>query len=157
MADDTPPLADGAVQLLQLPSTSLMIRAPERDALRALRDMAALHPVDMKTLMVAIKTPEGKRKHKEAMTRQTVHLPVNFFATYSVEVQRDGLFRHLSVSIAAGTGVPNPEAVWMIAEALGFVGAISNCIIKPEKMPAGYMVINVLQAMSAHPGPSRPQ
>ena len=132
--------------------TPLMFGDAERKALRALRELAAKCPVDMPTLVQRIKTREGKRSHMDQMNAQTVTIPMGFLVTFSIENgQPAGPCRHMSMSSPAKGRAPSLEAVWMIAEELGFSGGLAACLVYPEELQRGEtreVAINLVQPVS---------
>ena len=135
------------------PSTALVIGRPEVAALNALRDRAAANPVTVQDLMATLTDPDAKAEHVERVSSQTVYLPAAFMASYTMEVQEAGLLRHLCVSIHAGTGVPHPAAVWLIAEALGFKDGLRGCMVYREDLTGHGIGINVMQLVQQHAAP----
>lgn len=133
-------------------STPMMFGDEQRIALRALRDLASLHPVDIVTLVERLKNPAEKALHMEQMNRQTVPIPFGFMVTYSVEVQPNhGLCRHMSISSPAKGRLPSPEAVNVIAETLGFVAGFEMCKTWIEDLERGngrQHAINMIQPLS---------
>lgn len=129
------------------PATALFIGEAERAKLAALRSLAVARPVDMKVLSSSIRTPAGKAAHRARMTEQSCQLPLAWFVTYSVEHQPGGVARHLSVSLDAGTRVPHPAAVWMIAEEMGFTGSLRECVVWKEELQQG-LTVNVMQLVA---------
>ena len=137
-------------------SAPLVITPAVVAALHELRDRAAKHPVDMLTVMKQIETPAGLAAHKELMTAQTIQIngPYPFFVTYSVETNHPvGTCRHMSMSIVRSNRVPSPEAVWMVATELGFVGSIADCTFYPEDLSDkfGGVAVNLVQPIDIHP------
>jgi hypothetical protein len=131
--------------------TPLLIGPEERCALAALRELALAHPVDMPQLMGRIKTPDGKAKHMDQMTKQSIEIPFGFLVTFSVEVgHRIGTCRHMSMSSPKQGGLPTPQGVWMVAEALGFVGDSiedGTCMVWLEDLKQG-RAVNVVQPIN---------
>jgi hypothetical protein len=62
-----------------------------------------------------------------------------------------GACRHMSMSIVRVGRVPSQEAVWMVAEQLGFSGGLTACTAWPEKVSDGVTAINVVQPLSVRP------
>lgn len=132
--------------------TALFIGPDEQKALAALRDLAAANPVEMTGLMKRIKTPEGKAAHMRQMGAQSVFLPVAFIVTFSIETGHPvGVCRHMSMSVPSRERAPIPEAVWMVAEALGFEGGLETCTVWPENLAQG-TAINLVQPVTLTPG-----
>jgi len=104
---------------------ALLIGPEQREALASLRDAAARVPVDIRTLLARVAIPEGKEAHVAHMTAQTIELPVGYLVTFSIETGHPcGVARHLSMSTRAEGKGPLPEAVWMVAQELGFAGGL---------------------------------
>lgn len=137
--------ADEALPEWPAPSTALVIGARERQALRALCIRAAANPITVGDLKATLTDRDAKAEHVERVSSQTVYLPAAFMVSLTVEVQAPGLYRHLCVSIHAGSGIAHPAAVWMIAEELGFVGSMRECIVYPETLRGHGFGVNVLQ------------
>jgi hypothetical protein len=134
----------------------LIFGEKERAELRQLRELAARQPVDMPTIMEEVKTPGGKQKHMDQMTAQTVEIPFGYLVTFSIEQGHGaGACRHMSMSSPLNGRVPRPEAVWMVAEALGFNGGLSACATWDEDLQRGdgkrNVAINVVQPISVLP------
>lgn len=132
----------------------LILTTQVQDALHSLRRLAAFKPVDMTKLEAKLATPKGKLAHDADMTAQTVVIPGPwpFLVTLSIETDHPNgaVCRHMSMSIKREDRVPSPEAVWMIAEELGFVGSYTECAAWPEKLTAGGTAVNVLQIITNH-------
>lgn len=129
----------------------LIIGQSERRALDELREAAGLAPVDVVDLLERIKTARGDRSHRRRMTRQTVRIPGPwpFFVTFSVETGHPaGTCRHMSMSVRREDRVPNAQALWMIAEMLGFSGGLEACRIWPEALSDGGTAMNVVQPVA---------
>jgi hypothetical protein len=111
-------------------SAPLILTHTTINDLRQLRAQAAARPVDMRSLAKKIGTHEGKRAFRAQMLEQTVIIPGPwpFNVTYSVETGHPfGMARHLSMSVARAGRAPNPYAVWMVAEELGFRDGLEAC------------------------------
>jgi hypothetical protein len=126
--------------------TPLLIGPVERAGLHELRERAARAPVDMHGLTQRLKDPAEKARHREQMTAQSVRLPLAYVLTYSVETGHPGgTARHMSMSVSRSGRVPTPEAVWMVAEALGFTGGLERCVSWQENLEGHGTAINVVQ------------
>jgi hypothetical protein len=135
-------------------SAPLLIGDDVRAELAKLRTSAADKPVDMPALIEQLKTKDGRRRHKDAMTRQTVIIPGPwpFYVTYSIETGHPcGTCRHMSMSIGRKDRVPHPVGVWMVAEELGFSGGLGACVVWPEPLSDGGVAINVVQPLPVAP------
>jgi hypothetical protein len=133
--------------------TPLLIGLPEREALTQLRGLAAEHPVDMTHLLKRLKDPAQKAEHMAQMTRQSVAIPMDYLVTFSIELGHPcGTCRHMSMSVGKVGRVPNPQAVWMIAEILGFTGDLNECMTWQEELQGHGMAINVVQPITAEGG-----
>ncbi|MGF6641805.1 hypothetical protein [Paraburkholderia sp. MM6662-R1] len=129
--------------------TPLFIGPDEREALKALRELAQRQPVDMAVLTEALKHPAGKAAHKDQMTSQSVRLPTHFLVTFSIEKGHPiGTCRHMSMSVGKPDRVPNPHAIWMVAEELGFVGGLDQCVHWSELLEGHGTAINVVQPIA---------
>lgn len=130
--------------------TVLLIDPVVRERLRALCVLAQAHPVDMLSLIERLGTEAGKVEHMGAMTAQTVEIPVGFWVTFSIEHNHPcGSARHMSVSVGRADRAPNPHAVWMVAQELGFWGTLEDTTVWPEPLLGHRSVaINVVQPMN---------
>lgn len=121
--------------------------------LATLRWRAATRPVDMRDLAERLKSPEGKCKHMDQMTEQSIELPMAYFVTFSIEIGHPvGAARHMTMSSQRRGKIPTEEAVWMVAQALGFTGSLRECIVWPEDLQHGderATSINVLQIIES--------
>jgi len=134
-------------------STPLLIGEAQREALHDLRERAARAPVDITTLKDRLATVDGKLAHVDHMSAQTVEIPADYLVTFSIETGHPGgAARHLSMSVNARGRVPIPEALWMVAEELGFLGGLEDCTIWPERLRRGGdndLAINVVQLIGS--------
>jgi hypothetical protein len=130
--------------------TPLFIGTGERELLRQLRELAALHPVDMQGLTERLKLPALKKRHMRQMTAQTVYLPAAYAVTLSIEFNhpQGRTARHMSMSVDREDRIPNQHAVWMVAEELGFTGALSDCIVWLEDLQGHGKAINIVQLLN---------
>lgn len=136
-------------------ATPLLIGAAEREALQALRELAAASPVDMSNLLEVIGTEKGKAAHMRQMSEQTVCLPTNYFVTFSIEHGHPvGTCRHMSMSVGSKERVPRPEAIWMVAEELGFVDCLESCKVWIESLQGHGSAVNVVQPIAFQGGRS---
>jgi hypothetical protein len=137
---------------------ALVIREDERAALRELVARAEAAPVDMLTLMLRLASAEGKAAHMAQMTAQSLMLSVGFVVTFSIELGHGGgAARHMSMSTQREGRVPHPEALWMVAEELGFVGGLEACDkVWPERLRQG-LAVNVVQLIATADAYGKPQ
>src|SRR4249919_1156428 len=106
-----------------MPASPLILGAAQKAALEVLRLHARANPIDVLAVRERVKTPAGHAAHIERMQMFTVSIPTAFVVTYSVETGHPcGTCRHLSMSSTRHGRTPTPEAVWMLAQALGFQG-----------------------------------
>lgn len=139
-----------------MPATPLVIGEAQKAALRELREKAAANPIDMPPLMKRLETPEGKAAHMQQMNGLTIDIPLAFMVTFSIETNHPcGTCRHMSMSATRKGRTPIPEAVWMVAEELGFVGGLQSCVVWPEDLQRGpqqrtdrAIAINVVQPLA---------
>jgi hypothetical protein len=130
-------------------ATPLIIGPTELKRLDALRQRAASHPIDVLAVREQCKTPAGHAAYISKMARFTVRLPVAFVVTFSIETGHAvGPCRHLSASSQRKGRVLIPEALWMIAEAMGFHGGLSACSIWEENIGDGDIAINLIQPVA---------
>ena len=110
---------------------------------------AAANPVDMKVLTEAMKHVAGKAAHKMQMTRQTIEIPIGFMVTFSIETGHPGgTARHMSMSIDKHGRIPNEHALWIVAERLGFVGDLNDCVMWVEDLEGHGAAVNVVQVIA---------
>ena len=149
----------GSMTTRRMKATPLLIGPAERAALAALRERAAERPVDMRRLMEVIETPEGKAAYMRQMTAQSVRIPLAFMVTFSIETGHPvGTCRHMSMSVGKTGRVPSPEAVIMVAEALGFVGGLEACCgVWIEKLAEHGQAVNLVQPVSMAAASARAQ
>ena len=128
--------------------TPLIIGAEQRALLQGLRDKAVAEPIDMPAVIELIRTREGLARHLARMADFTIDLPSIYRATFTIEAGHPaGLCRHLSVSIKRHGRMPSHEAVWMIAEELGFKVGLHACAIWTEDIGEGDHAANIVQPM----------
>jgi hypothetical protein len=133
-------------------SAPLIITEHVTAALARLRTKAATAPVNMVELKETIKTPAGEHRHREQMTGQSIIIPGplwSFMVTFSIETGHPaGVARHMSMSIMRPGRVPRAEAVWMVAEILGFHGGLASCRTWVEELRDGGVAVNAVQPIS---------
>ena len=137
-------------------ATPLIIGQTQRELLRHLRHLAAAAPVDMRALVELVKSPEGKASHMERMNNLSCAIPAAFLVTFSIETGHPcGACRHMSMSSGRQGRSPTPDAVWMVAEELGFVGGLEACQVWMEDLQRGPQrrkdrawAINIVQPIS---------
>jgi len=122
-----------------MPATPLIMGAAQTAQLAALRTKAATEPpVDMHGLSERLKDPANKRAHMNRMDELTIEIPIGFLVTFSIEIGHPaGAARHMSMSSPQRGRTPTPEAVWMVAEELGFTGSIEQCTVWLEDLQRG--------------------
>jgi hypothetical protein len=129
--------------------TALILSHGTNVELAELLATAAAHPVDMKALIEAMKHRAGKAAHKVQMTRQSITLPIGYMVTFSIETGHPGgTARHMSMSIDKQGRIPNEIAVWMVAERLGFVGDLNDCVTWVEDLEGHGAAVNVVQVIA---------
>ena len=130
--------------------TPLLLGPDECAALQELRELAAATPVDMPPLLQRLKTGEGKAAHMRQMNAQSIEIPVGYLVTFSIETGHPaGVCRHMSMSSPVEGRVPIPEAVWMVAEELGFSGSLEACAVWLEDLQGHGKAVNVVQPLTA--------
>ena len=128
----------------------LVITPQVSQALAALREMAEAHPINVQAVLRDLQTEPGRRDYFERMRRRTMTIPgpFSFNVTYSVETgNRVGTLRHLSMSVRRRNRVPRPEAIWLVAEQMGFTGGLDACETWPETLADGEIAVNVVQPL----------
>jgi hypothetical protein len=132
--------------------TPLVLGDEQHRALAELRELASAHPVNVQGLADKLAEPSYKAVHIAQMSRQTVIIPFGFTVTYSVELGHPtGACRHMSMSSPAQGRAPSPEAIDMIADALGFVGGHRACAVWLEDLEHGdgkQKAVNLVQPLS---------
>jgi len=130
--------------------TPLLLGPDEQAALAALREKAAAHPVDMPPLLKRLQTADGKGSYLKWMLDElTIELPVAYAVSFSIETNHPGgrSARHLSMSVSRPGRTPIPEAVWMVAQELGFAGSIEQGVVWLEDLADDRAAVNLLQLM----------
>jgi hypothetical protein len=128
----------------------LIIGQTQRAELAALRELAHAMPQDVQVVMVQCRTPTGHALHLEAMKPFTIPLPTAFMVTFTLEIGHPaGLCRHLSMSSLRHSRTPTPEAVWMVAQELGFQGSIQDCAFWLEDIGSGDAAVNIVQPVAS--------
>lgn len=77
----------------------------------------------------------------------TFDIPMGFTVIYTHEVQRQGLMRHMSMSVHLNGRVPNPVAVQMVMKEMGFVNDLAHCYWWEEAVGDGDTAINVIEPL----------
>lgn len=127
--------------------TPLVIDEEVRGQIKALVQLAEANPVEMAGLLEKLKDPAKKKEHMAQMTRQTIQIPLAYWATYSIEHGHPcGTCRHLSMSVARKDRAPNEVGLWMVAQEFGFWGTMKDCVgVWPEELQGHGMAINIVQ------------
>lgn len=136
----------------------LLIGDDERRALRYLAARAAIHPVNLETLAATLKTPAGERRHKRRMLTQSMALPIDFIVTFSINCGAGIMTRHMTLGIdmkksrvLSGIEIARPEAIWLVAEQLGFRYGLENCWLSPETLDGEWIAVSLVQTMDSAP------
>ncbi len=114
-------------------------------------DAAAAAPFDVRGAIETVMTASGRTRYFDRMRAFTVSIPGPwiFQVTFSIETGHPaGTCRHMSMSIDRAGRVPHPEAVWMVAQTLGFAGGLNACASWPEATEDGYQAINLAQPLA---------
>jgi hypothetical protein len=139
-----------------MPASPLILGQSQRTDLAHLREQAVADPIDVAAVLEQTKTAQGLTKHQERMKTFTIPIPTAFMVTYTIETGHpSGPCRHLSMSSVRHGRAPTPDAIWMIASELGFVGALDQCMVWPEDIGAGDKAINIVQPISVIGGKHR--
>jgi hypothetical protein len=107
----------------------------------------------MQKLIKVIDTRAGKRRHQRQMTKQSVPIPMTCLVTFSIELGHPGghSARHLSMSVGCEGQVPSPDGAWMVADVLGFTGALDQCVVWLERLQEHGEAVNVVQLIGPSP------
>lgn len=102
---------------------SLGLDLPACAALARLAERAASQPFDLPALARQLVTPEGQAVYRARLTGLTVELPGSWCVTLLLEQGAHGTRRRTCISLAGATSGRqlSAEAVWRIAQRLGFV------------------------------------
>jgi hypothetical protein len=131
-------------------SAPLVIGPSLRTRFADLIRLAEHNPIDMPDLMERLQTPVGKAAHLRQMSRQCLVIPGiwNFIVAFSIECRHPvGTCRHMSMSIDREGRVPTLDAVWMVADELGFRHGLDRCMAWPEEHDGHGVAINVIQPL----------
>jgi hypothetical protein len=132
--------------------TALVIGDKELDALAALRQLAAAHPIDVVDLADNLKVPKYAKAYQAQTREQSVIIPVAFCVTFTIERHPGGMFRHMSMSVRREGRAPIPEAVDILADHLGFIGGYQACQTWIEKLDPKFSgcdrAINIVQPIT---------
>lgn len=130
------------------------IMSPEiEEQLQALRRLAEREdrriPLDVMMAFAKDFDPEdpSTRKGSPYPLDQTVELPFGWKVSVAVERQPSGWFIHMSMSSPFKDGLPHPESVKMVLEALGFHRPLEQCMIYLERYEVGRTAVNVLELL----------
>jgi hypothetical protein len=127
----------------------LIVGEAQRANLRSLRDRAAGTPFDMRKIMALMETDAGRAQHFAAMREMTIPIPMAFAVTFTIETGHpSGTCRHMSMSSSQKGRAPTPEAIWMIAEELGFSGGLTACHVWQEDIGNADVAINIAQPIA---------
>lgn len=135
--------------------TALLVFGPDEHVqVNVLRALAEKSPVDVFTLAERMKSAEESLKHRAQMQAQTITIPRGFTVTFSVEVGHPvGVCRHMSMAAPDAGRLPAMPALWLVAEALGFVDGLWACTVWKEEISAGGFAVNIVQPYAlARPG-----
>ena len=132
--------------------TPLILGDEQKAQLENLRALAAQNVINMPAVAELLKTQQGKRQHMDQMNEQSIAIPMGFLVTFSIEVGHPvGMCRHMYMSVMREGRAPNPEAVWMVCEELGFQGDLSACHVYKEDLQRGderAIAVNVIQPLN---------
>lgn len=133
---------------------ALMIGQDERKLIQALIAVAQSNPVDMQAV-VKVNTEAQAKAHMRQMLAQTIDIPTCYRVTFTIEHGHPGAAwaRHMSMSSTRPGRVPNPPALWMLAEEFGFTGSLEHCVVYHEEYEKGCLAINVVQPIESVQSP----
>lgn len=125
---------------------ALILGQDERKLIQALIALAQSNPVDMQAV-VKVNTEAQAKAHMQQMLAQTIDIPTCYRVTFTIEHGHPGALwaRHMSMSTTRSDRVPNPSALWMVAEEFGFTGSLEHCVVYHEEYEKGCFAINVVQ------------
>lgn len=106
---------------------------------------AERHPISEETMKKRIADPAGT--DMDAVGNDPAHvciIPMGFRCVFSIEWQKVGMCRHLSISVDVPGRVPHPAAVDMIAELFGFTGSRDDRMVWIDDLPH-CKAVNLLQ------------
>jgi hypothetical protein len=128
----------------------LMIGPEQQAMLDNLRQLAATKPIDLRGLVERLRdNPDEMARHRQQMTSQSVVLPVDYLVTFSIEIGHpQGTVRHMSISVPVKGKVPHVAAIFMIAEALGFINPPDGCHIWGEDTEDHGKAVNIIQLVA---------
>jgi hypothetical protein len=130
-------------------ASPLILGETQRADLAALRAKAMAEPINTNVVLAHTVTPAGMRAHMKRMEEFTIILPTAFVLTFTLEERpKAGLCRHMSLSVLRRRRAPSPEAVWMVAEELGFWGSLEQCSVWLEDIGQGDKAVNVVQPIA---------
>jgi hypothetical protein len=133
-------------------TSELILGEPQKTELARLRRKAAAEPIDVRIVMRLTETRDGFVEHLTRMETYTIPLPTAFMVTFTCETgQPIGPCRHLSMSSLRQGHRPSRDAVWKVAEELGFVGGLDRCTVWEYEIGHGNVAINVIQPIELKP------
>ena len=122
----------------------LIIGPDEREKIKNLIQYAERHPYNTEKL---IKIAEGILDPPGDNDNFVVIIPHGFRCVFTVEYQKPGLMRHLSISVAKKGRYPNEHAVQMIANEFGFTGELEDWFVYGEKEVEAINVMQIVAPM----------
>src|SRR6266849_9544266 len=95
----------------------LVIGEEEKGKLHRIREYAEKHPYSMAEMLDLL---NGEAKGAGLNPDLQCILPVDFRVVFSIEAQKHGQARHLSISVPGRGKVPNEFSCLMVMDELGF-------------------------------------
>lgn len=118
----------------------LIIGQDEKVALQKLAKFAEEHPLIVDGSIPGV--PVGDNPDF------VVKLPFGYRVVFSIEDQPGGMVRHLSMSVDTPWKVPNPLAVEMVMQEIGFESPLSDCIKRFEDTSPAHTAVNVWEKIT---------
>lgn len=128
----------------------LLVGPELREQINALVRHAEAHPFDQTHREADV--TERPDNMDEIARPFTMQIPVGYQVTFTIEIQKAGRFRHISVSVETPGGLPSQEAVEAVAELFGMgkidfdsVQTWSDLTFWLEDFAPGHQAVNVVQ------------
>lgn len=125
-------------------SRPLILDPGTQRKIAAVRTYAEGHPYTFAQMHRRLSNPELIPGH---IKEHCCIIPLDYLCCYSIEEQKKGMHRHLSVSVKDEGKLPHPAAFAMVMEQFGFTGKLADTTMWREDLPEGRYAINAIEPL----------
>lgn len=88
---------------------------------------------------------ENRKEPVGHIKEYCLEIPMGYRVVYSIDQQKKGLMRHLSMSVDNPGKLPSVAVVEQVCKLIGFKSELQDCYLDFEDCGGGHVAINVLE------------